>query len=247
MPGSNVCPELLIDIPLCEPHVDRLLESPAEKLRCRVKRYRERSLLELHVEEGNVFVLSALKSGKDWFISEQPGGSAKNYIARLRAQKDGSFSCVRACDEKRSMASELALVTHATESLGESLPELNTMRAALPRLSESGVDAPSGVLAAQLRQHNPRGCHILESRKPKWNARTDSFELPFAGRANFASARNFQLLERSGSDWRANAAAATERAVLLYGKLEENEFALDFERPLSVLQALAIVLTTSGW
>jgi hypothetical protein len=35
--------------------------------------------------------------------------------------------------------------------------------------------------------------------------------------------------------------------ALLYGKMEEDEFALDFAFPLSLLNAFAIVLTTWGW
>ena len=79
---------------------------------------------------------------------------------------------------------------------------------------------------------------VLESRRPKWNPRTETYELPFSGRANWASARNFQLVERDG---------VKDHAVLLYGKLEEDEFALDYAHPLSMLHALAIVLTTWGW
>ena len=82
------------------------------------------------------------------------------------------------------------------------------------------------------------GTFILESRRPKWNPRTETFELPFGGRANWASARNFQLVDRDG---------VPDRAVLLYGKMDEDEFALDFSYPLSVLHALSIVLTTWGW
>jgi len=40
---------------------------------------------------------------------------------------------------------------------------------------------------------------------------------------------------------------AAKQTVLLYGKLEEDDFALDFAHPLSMLQALAIVLTTWDW
>ena len=35
--------------------------------------------------------------------------------------------------------------------------------------------------------------------------------------------------------------------MLLYGKMEEDEFALDLAHPLSLLHAFAIVLTTWGW
>ena len=118
------------------------------------------------------------------------------------------------------------------------------MQLALPRWPVGELDAPSGVLMAQLRRvlEGRERCRpefaVLESRRPKWNPRTETYELPFSGRANWASARNFQLVERDGRP---------DHAILLYGKLEEDEFALDFCAPLSLLHALAIVLTTWGW
>ena len=48
-----------------------------------------------------------------------------------------------------------------------------------------------------------------------------------------------QLVERGASEGSA--------VALLYGKMEEDEFALDFAFPLSLLNAFAIVLTTWGW
>ena len=88
------------------------------------------------------------------------------------------------------------------------------------------------------RQQAPEHVAILESRKPKWNSRTETYELPFGGRANWASARNFQVVERGGP---------SDKVVLLYGKMEEDEFAMDFAHPLSILNAFAIVLTTWDW
>ena len=247
--SPTACPEAVIDIPASELDVDRLLEqrrSHEGTLRCRVRRTREKGLLELFVEEGNIFVLSACRQGKDWLISEQPGGSYKQYVCRLRTHKERSFTCVRGRDEKREAPAELLLVRHSTVQLSDDLPELNTMQLCLPRPPAAGgrVDAACGVLAAQLRKsvEGRERCGaefaVLESRKPKWNPRTETYELPFAGRANWASARNFQLIDREG---------AADKAVLLYGKLEEDEFALDFGAPLSMLHALAVVLTTWGW
>ena len=119
------------------------------------------------------------------------------------------------------------------------------MQLCLPRPpANAQLDAPSGVLGAELARatEGRNRCQpefaVLESRRPKWNPRTETYELPFSGRANWASARNFQLVDRDG---------AADRAVLLYGKLEEDEFALDFSQPLSMLHALSIVLTTWGW
>jgi hypothetical protein len=254
-PGSSFdhggCPEVRVDMPTSsEPDIDRLLEPRSKKdgsLRCRVRRMREKSMLELSIEEGNVFVLTAARSGKDWIISEQhiAGANKQGHIVRMRTHKDRTFTCVRRRHETSNAPPELIFVHHSTEKLSEDLPELNTMQIALPRVSQDGqLDVPPGTLMHQMRRvvngHERAGQDIviMESRRPKWNPRTETYELPFGGRANWASARNFQLIEREG---------AADRAVLLYGKMEEDEFAMDFAWPLSLLHAFSIVLTTWGW
>ena len=238
--GSSACPEVRIDIPDGAPDVDRLLEARDARsgsLRCRVRRLRDKGVLELYIEEGNVFQLAACKKGKDWLISEQQqGGATRRHVARVRTHKDRSFTCVRERYEQSNATPELLIVTHATVQLSDDLPELNTMQLALPRAPLGLLDAPQGSLGGKMRRvvehrtHADPDMAILESRKPKWNARTETYELPFGGRANWASARNFQLVDRDG---------AADRAVLLYGKMEEDEFALDFAYPLSMLHALA--------
>jgi len=247
--SSSAHHEWRIDIPGdVAPEIDRLLEARQAQLgslRCRVRRLRDKGVLELYIEEGNVFQLAACKKGKDWLISEmQQGGAYRKHIARVRTHKDRSFTCVREKYEGHSSPPELLVVTHATEQLSNDLPELNTMQLALPRSPQAQLDAPHGSLrgkmerVVQQRTRADADLAILQSRKPKWNARTETYELPFGGRANWASARNFQLVDRDGP---------ADRAVLLYGKMEEDEFALDFAYPLSMLHALAIVLTTWGW
>jgi hypothetical protein len=247
---ESECPEVRIDIPLAhELDVDRLLEPRASHLgtlRCRVRRLRDKNMLELFIEEGNVFVLSASRSGKDWLVSEQQHGCEKRkHLARLKSHaKDRSYTLCRRRFEENSGPPELLVVRHSTQNLSEDLPELNIMQLAMPRPPKADLDWPCGLLASRMahsvERREPAGedLAIVQSRVPKWNARTETYELPFGGRANWASARNFQLVERGGQP---------ERVVLLYGKMEEDEFALDFSYPLSILNAFAIVLTTSGW
>lgn len=248
--ASSELPEVIIDIPAgLEPEVDRLLEprrQPDGTLRCRVRRLRDKHMLELFIEEGNIFVLSAKRSGKEWLISDQPTGCtpARKHLARLRSGKDRTFSCVRGRYDGTNGAPELLHVSHSTQQLSEDLPDLNVMKLVMPRPPLGTLDAPSGqlhsrmALAFERRERAGEDLTILESRSPKWNVRTETYELPFGGRANWASARNFQLTERGG---------AHDRVVLLYGKMEEDEFALDLAYPLSLLNAFAIVLTTWGW
>ena len=77
------------------------------------------------------------------------------------------------------------------------------------------------------------------------------YELPFNGRANFASERNFQLVSREGGMGEVDRQGLPKQSVLLlHGKLEENPsevFALDFGFPFSPLSALAVVASTWSW
>lgn len=56
-----------------------------------------------------------------------------------------------------------------------------------------------------------------------------------------ASAKNFQLEEAGKSDGKA------ETVKLLFGKASESQFVLDFQQPLSPIQAFAAALSTMVW
>jgi hypothetical protein len=82
----------------------------------------------------------------------------------------------------------------------------------------------------------------LESRRPRWNQRLRSLTLDFHGRATEAAVQNFQLdLATADSD------EADGEPELLYGKVGENKFVLDYKHPLGMAQAFAIALTTAEW
>ena len=95
----------MIDIPEAhDPHTDRLLTPAAqaagadERLRCRVSENRK-GVVVLSIEEGNVFVLAAKQSGKDWLlgteVDEHGNFGMRGVVAKMRAHKDGVFTCVR--------------------------------------------------------------------------------------------------------------------------------------------------------
>jgi len=271
-PGIQDCPAHYIDIP-CDhdPQIDALMAPrPAEAgtLKCRVHRT-DRNHLELFIESGRVFVLSAIRYGRDWLISDRPlttSSGKQGHIARLRSHTDSSFTCIRRRYEASSAPRETLFIRHTTKDMQEDLPALNMMQGALPLpapdaysklhpwereraknpppLPLPGEDLPAGELAMQTRltvESKKRAADklaVVVSRLPKWNNRSQTYELPFTGRANWASARNFQLVEQGGSG---------DRVVLLYGKMAEDEFAMDFAYPLSHLHAFAICLTTFAW
>ena len=111
--GSHV-----IDIPDAhEPQLERMLEplqAQQGTLRCRVRRL-DRQKLELYIETGYVFLLSATKSGKDWLITDQliDTWPKRPHMARLRTHKDGTFTCVRSRFEHASSGPpELLFIRH---------------------------------------------------------------------------------------------------------------------------------------
>lgn len=266
------CPSVSIDIPdLVDPITDCLLAARPRAegtLRCVVRRLPGNEV-GMYVEEGNVFLLAARRSGKDWILAASPNAAEKTALARLRSHKGAAFTCVRQrallaaqqCSGPDA-AAETLHVTHCAEQLASHLPELNVLFAALPvdvgneaappqlRRAPSELELAPGRLGQTLRLSTEQGAAmprngvtadgvaVLQSRKPKWNARTGSYELPFHGRANEASERNFQLVMPAGS--------REERVVLLHGKLDEERYALDFAS-LSPLLAFAISLSTWNW
>lgn len=208
----------VIDIPEAhDPHMDRLLTPAAqaagadERLRCRVSENRK-GVVVLSIEEGNVFVLAAKQSGKDWLlgteVDEHGNFGMRGVVAKMRAHKDGVFTCVRQRGGghfAQHLGGGETLHCHHSTHTSEELPELNVMTVALPRDGGRSADGatfewPAGALGQQLRWEFGRAAQngggggaadapdmsVLQTKVPKWNARSDSFELPFHGRANQA-------------------------------------------------------------
>merc|ERR1712129_504860 len=111
---------------------------------------------------------------------------------------DGTWTCVRERAHSRTQGWESLVVRHATHSVSESLPELNVLSGALPpdallaTEEEHMCELPPGELASRLRQaeegsnrrQEPSNLlHEIATKLPKWNGRTQSFELAFHGRA----------------------------------------------------------------
>ncbi|EOD06102.1 hypothetical protein EMIHUDRAFT_219406 [Emiliania huxleyi CCMP1516] len=256
--GGEEPPQHLIDIPPSyDPQCERLIRPRPRaegSLRCVVRlQPREKDVL-MHVEDGNVLLLVARKEGKHWRIGERDSPASPS--SRLRPTLPPPVSAAGA---DRAFASASALVQLTTCGGGAySVERVNTMAALLP-LDESaeardgsgrewlpGEAEPPGELRSQLHdalvgQPTP-GATLLMTKLPRWNPSTDAFELPFHGRANLASERNFQLVTALRGK-----VAADAPIVLLHGKLDEATYSLDFRYPLSPLHAFALALVTWGW
>jgi hypothetical protein len=130
---------------------------------------------------------------------------------------------------------ELATISHHTEKIDENDVKIFCLDMEIPAVSQSGVvDVWCPVCNgedAELRFIE------LTTRKPQWNAKRKTLSLDFFGRVSQASARNFQL----------EVAGKPDKVKLLFGKVGDSSFVLDFQRPLSPIQAFAAAITTHVW
>eukprot|EP00956_Cyclotella_meneghiniana_P013661 scaffold19824_cov62-Cyclotella_meneghiniana.AAC.3 len=72
------------------------------------------------------------------------------------------------------------------------------------------------------------------NKPPSWNDEIKAYSLNFNGRVTVASVKNFQLIDESDS----------KEIYLQFGKTGKDEFIMDFQYPLSPLQAFAFTLSS---
>ena len=80
--------------------------------------------------------------------------------------------------------------------------------------------------------HSDDKLTVLEQRQPKLV--DGQYSLNFYGRATVASVKNFQLVHEDNLD----------HVMLQFGKVGKDVFTMDFQHPMSALQAFAICLTS---
>jgi len=122
----------------------------------------------------------------------------------------------------------LALVRHVKEEIGEGVAWV--MDVDIP---EIGADSHSAIWCPLCKGSGDRRVE-LSSVRPTWNDKMKSLCMNFKGRVDTASAKNFQL-------------CLNNKVVLVYGKKNDGTFVLDFEHPMSTVQAFTIALTTMHW
>jgi len=91
-----------------------------------------------------------------------------------------------------------------------------------------------------LRAHlsnNTKGYLRFVSKLPTWDYQRETYTMNFHERSTRRSSKNFQLIDREGSD------AAPPLFQFVRVKEEDDKFQLDATHPFSILQAFCIVLT----
>ena len=156
---------------------------------------------------------------------------------------------------------EHGIISYTTNILGR-VP--NAMQVVVPsRTADCAAETPVTEIPAEVRtrqssratrptlqqwndksDYGPDTCLLLRTREPKWNEQLEAWTMDFKGRVKKASKKNFQLISTTDVEGDDDAASDEDRVLMLFGKVSRDRFSLDFAPPLSVVQALAIALTT---
>lgn len=224
----------------------------ATRRRMKVVRSDDRLRHTLYNEDGCV-VLTAhtLMAEKrvDFFMGDGP--SAKK---RAKGQVDPAFamtfddshmrwrlgcnrceSCVyraRHCSCEHLGGQSLANIEHLREEIGGGVAMC--MEVDIPEVTGENKRAVWCPVKESREGLLPRRATELSSKRPTWNARLKSLVMDFKGRCDQASAKNFQLCK-------------DDNVILMFGKRGATTFCLDFEHPLSTVQAFAASLSTMFW
>jgi len=170
------------------------------------------------------------------------------YLGKLRANFIGTeyqfFDDGESLEGTRSnhgaeLRKELGVVNFAPNFIGSRGPR--KMKVAIP-----AVDAATGAPAvfqqrerdedsmmAKFKAMHTQDMFLMINKPPKWNDNVGAYVLNFNGRVTMASVKNFQLCTPTDLD----------TVVLQFGRVAKEEFSMDYQWPLTPLQAFSICLS----
>jgi hypothetical protein len=228
--------------------VGDFLEAPAkdQEMRLCLERSPDRKQYLLTSAEGSCLLLAEScdnGAGYNIFVArdgEPPITVGPMFTLRANSGKDKWTLHANTCDicEKKGKRlcgrRKIAEMRHYTEIIGEG--ELHCMDMDIPQLSEDGnmeIWCPLCSSGSLVQSESSQ----LTNRRPKWNARRKTITMDFFGRVKLASAKNFLLASVD----------KPEKVRLLFGKVGEHQFVLDYHRPLSMVQAFAAAVSSFAW
>lgn len=195
----------------------------------------DRCLVAHPIKDGHGFDIFAVRDG------ESPRAQEPLFILRSNSMKEQWTLFGLRCEQceargKRQCGNrELGRMMQYQEAAGDG--NAYCMDIELPALKADGTPE---VICDVCGDDDARlGHSVLTTRRPKWNPKQKTLTLDFRGRCSLASARNFQL-EVEGKPEPGN-------SRLLFGKVSQDKYALDFQRPLGTVQAFASVLSAMHW
>ncbi|KAJ3132263.1 hypothetical protein HDU90_007455 [Geranomyces variabilis] len=240
-----------------------------QKLLCRIVRRKDGveklyPRYELYIEDpdnSHVFLLSARKkkkSSSSYYVITTTRFTGRDdsdvMVAKVRSNFVGTaFTIYGGRNEdvtpgtpqssprlgrNKRMREELGMVLYDPNLLGFKGPRKMTV--VLPSMARDGKRVPLNpiddrdTLSGRLRNGNDREILKLHNKAPQWNDETQSFVLNFNGRVTLASVKNFQIVHDDDLDY----------IILQFGRVSDDTFTVDFQYPMSCVQAFAIALTS---
>ncbi|CAD8064639.1 unnamed protein product [Paramecium sonneborni] len=249
-------PLISIDMPHGKKH---FLLNPAPRggmIQCTIKRDRSGMSrfypkYHLHVSNGFLYLMSAKKRAcnntSNYIISMSREDLEKgdNFIGKVRSNfmgtefilYDAGLNPDKTKDQSK-LRQQLGIVQYESNILGSKGPR--KMVVLLPNLDEreqlyvfKPTNSKDGILKEF--QNNNRD-HIVTyvNRPPQWNSKHKAFVLNFYQRVDKPSVKNFQLIVENKED----------NILLQFGRVGDDLFNLDFQYPITPLQAFQIALSS---
>lgn len=214
------------------------------------------------VAQPDRFLLAARKRMKskssNYLISIDQNDLARDgdgYVAKLRASSifGGAFTVYgdginpkdvnKAKGAGAKVRCELAAVLFETNILGFGGPRKMTV--VIPGMMESGVPGETkpfevkpmterDTILERIKRGRNTDLITMSNKKPQWNEVSQSYTLNFQGRVTKASVKNFQIVHDEDQDY----------VVLQFGRVEDSLFTMDYQYPMTAIQAFAICLSS---
>lgn len=222
-------------------------------IQCYITREKNGAKYSLFLEEKDMFLLSSVKrkhnKTSNYLISldrDDLNRDSGYFYGKLRANFVGTEFTVFDKGEKppkegdtQGLATrqEIGAVVYERNILGTKGPR--KMAVLVPYVDESGKrtvwrpEKEEDGLIARYRKGNTRDMIILKNKEPSWNEQLRAYVLNFSGRVTMASVKNFQLVDQDNPS----------KVLMQFGKVDTEKFTLDFQYPISGLQAFGIALS----
>mmetsp|Transcript_19676 Transcript_19676/g.23605 ORF Transcript_19676/g.23605 Transcript_19676/m.23605 type:complete len:492 (+) Transcript_19676:279-1754(+) len=204
------------------------------------------------------FLLSARKRKKskssNYLISldeEDMSRQSGNYFGKLRSNFVGTEFTIydkgikpNEVDASGNMSqmtvrTELGAVLYQYNVLGTRGPRKMTVM--IPKVNDQDQrflfrpeKETDGILERYKESGETENLVVMRNKPPKWNEQMQAYCLNFHGRVTHASVKNFQLVDDEDKD----------RIILQFGKVGKDTFTMDYQWPMSALQAFSICLTS---
>ena len=168
------------------------------------------------------------------------GQLCSNFIGTtFHLYDDGLDPAQKVVSDLTSLRHELGVVTYEANraSVGP-----RKMKVGIPSVEEETSNVvsiiptrPSEKLGARINESESDDIIFYHNREPEFREELGAYCLDFGGRVSMASVKNFQLVSTSDP---------STGNVLQFGRIGSDMFTVDFQWPLSPLQAFAISLSS---